>query len=183
MKKIIIPILVLFTLSLSPSVVSAAWWNPFSWQIFHPKTQVEVPLMSHVPTQPVLEKNIETVAGTKPVKKTVSAPEQPVVKQTYVPPMETAPKQSTEEIKSQEEYLKQQKKYQQEQQEVKDSINALNKKIIDIKKKYYEQVDAIRHTAIPLEFQQGRIDNLTESTNEKINEIQLEIQELELSLY
>lgn len=60
MKKYLIGIV--FVLLLVPSIVSAAWWNPFSWRIFNKKEvpvaiiQVPDPVPESMAVQPVVEK-------------------------------------------------------------------------------------------------------------------------------
>lgn len=59
-------------------------------------------------------------------------------------------------------------------------INSLNQQIIDMKNDYYKQVTAIENHPSDLAFQNGRISKLTSDTNQKIAEIDLQIQQIQL---
>lgn len=58
---------------------------------------------------------------------------------------------------------------------------SLQQKIIDIKTKYYADIAGVQSRPIPSEFQQGQIQKLTDDANTKIQQIQLQEQQLYLN--
>lgn len=63
-------------------------------------------------------------------------------------------------------------------QEYNTKFQQFEQQIIDIKNQYYIDKSNVEKSAIPLPFQQGRIDNLTKEANDKINKLQLQEQQL-----
>lgn len=56
-------------------------------------------------------------------------------------------------------------------------VAAFDQKIVEIKKKYLADVEAVRNESIPLEFINGRIQKLTDEANWEIQKTQLEKQQ------
>jgi hypothetical protein len=84
------------------------------------------------------------------------------------------------QTQAQAQVIQQQQVQQQNNSEINLQIKQLEQQIIDIKTQYYQDVANEQKAPVPLEFVQGRINNLTNTANQKIDSINLQIQELQL---
>lgn len=127
MKKILLSVLILVAL---PSIVSAVWWNPFTWFTPEPApitTSLPAPIVA-TPT-PVVKEQAKPVEIVKPVPKPVSPPA-PVV----------APKQETIDYQALQDEMEQELKEKQEKEldDLREDIERDLRKAEKANERFYE---------------------------------------------
>jgi len=86
MKKYVITLLLLALIT--PSIVFASWWNPFSWKIFNRGTEVKIEKLEPVITPPSKPVNIPA-EQTRVLEKASPTSPAPVIENAKITPITT----------------------------------------------------------------------------------------------
>lgn len=104
MKKIQLPLIIILSLFIIPSIAMASWWNPFSWKIFQkkataPQVQVEI---QKTPEEKIndLQKQLDDLKKQQPVSNSTTII--PKTKEQAVPVSTTKTVKPTQTIKTEE---------------------------------------------------------------------------------